>query len=325
VIEGAAQTQTWQNVKEDYNSNNLLESAINAIMQTKGDVFVFPFAAVFSFILLSCYIAYSMVNPSIMFIIGHEYNQNKMPLRCDKFVDHAYPVCKCCLPHGTKENMKHCCTDFCVAFMCRCKCSSMSCLLYTMAWLNTILSLAAFGLGFWILGTYPAFFGIESPVDIILTPVGLVFVLEIDNWVSDVAKQFYPESEMTELYQFKASHFKDKTFEERGQGIWSWMLTMLMVVALIMFIFLFKHVYHDLNEGASEVVGVAAITGFTLIFLMMILSILVGVILILTLYFRKGCGLAMPFEKDKWDDDDSIDTVNLQVKSSLEMTEINDS
>ena len=83
-----------------------------------------------------------------------------------------------------------------------------------MAWLNTLLSLGAYGLGFGILVGYPFYQGIESTIEIILTPIGLVFVLEIDNWVYEIAKQFYPEASMEELWIFKSSVFKNKPYVE---------------------------------------------------------------------------------------------------------------
>ena len=41
-------------------------------------VFVFPFTEILSFILLGFYIASSMINPIIFFIVAHEYNQVKL-------------------------------------------------------------------------------------------------------------------------------------------------------------------------------------------------------------------------------------------------------
>ena len=64
-----------------------------------------------------------------------------------------------------------------------------------MGWLNILLSTGAYVLGFVLLFVYPLYFGIGSPIDVILAPIGLVFVLEIDNWAYVIAKTFYPETE----------------------------------------------------------------------------------------------------------------------------------
>ena len=120
----------------------------------------------------------------------------------------------------------HCCCIYCrkmPSFDPLCaftkNCGSISCLLYWMAWLNTLLSGFAFSVGFYLLVSYPYFNGIDTISEIILTPIGLVFVLEIDNWVFEIAKQCYPETRMDELWTFKARLFKDNSYVERVSEI----------------------------------------------------------------------------------------------------------
>ena len=84
-----------------------------------------------------------------------------------------------------------------------------------MAWLNTILSLFAFSVGFCLLLTYPYYRGIDSSLEVILTPLGLVFVLEIDNWMYEIAKHCYPESTMDQLWTFRSAIFREKPYFER--------------------------------------------------------------------------------------------------------------
>ena len=84
-----------------------------------------------------------------------------------------------------------------------------------MAWLNTFLSMFAFILGFWILITYPWYRDIDESIEIILTPLSLVFVLEIDNWMFEIAKQCYPETRMDKLWTFKSSIFREKPYIQR--------------------------------------------------------------------------------------------------------------
>ena len=63
----------------------------------------------------------------------------------------------------------------------------------------------AFLLGFCVIVTYPYYFRLEAPIQIILTPIGLIFALEIDNWMFQTAKQCYPESRQDTLWRFAAS------------------------------------------------------------------------------------------------------------------------
>lgn len=81
-----------------------------------------------------------------------------------------------------------------------------------MAFYNLFLSVLAFLIGLIILIVYPIYFGIVSPIDVILTPIGLVFVLEMDNWLFQVSKHFYRESSMSVLWSFKSGQFEYYSF-----------------------------------------------------------------------------------------------------------------
>ena len=115
-------------------------------VDSKGNVIVFGFSVSMSFLFLMIYIVSSMSNPALMLTLADEYE----PISFRKNPTKAF--------------------------------SSIPGLLRIMAWANVSLSLGAGALGFVVLFAYPIYFGIESPIDIILTPIGLVFVLEMDNW-----------------------------------------------------------------------------------------------------------------------------------------------
>eukprot|EP01083_Nonionella_stella_P217052 779451_1 len=130
MIEEDASTQEY----DDQGSSD------NQWYETQNSI-LFALLSFSSWILLTTYILSSLANPfAFIAIANHRYwdpNPN-CPNRCD---------CNC-----------------------SCRCSSISCLLYSMAAANIILALAAYYTGFVILYTYPLFFGIESPVDIVLAP-----------------------------------------------------------------------------------------------------------------------------------------------------------
>ena len=112
-------------------------------------------------------------------------------------------------------------------------CNDLSCALRTIARLNTFLSMGAFVIGFVIIFSYPMVFGIDSPVDIILTPVGLVFILEVDNWIFEVAKQFYVKTENKDSWIISASSARYAAIEKRKKSIWNCVKLMILAMYVL--------------------------------------------------------------------------------------------
>ena len=174
--------------------------------------------------------------------------------------------CGCSKEKRGRKRFRH--SNFDAVLMCTKGCSTLSCLLYWMAWLNVLLSMGAFATGFVILFSYPFYFGIASPIEIILTPIGLVFILEIDNWMFDVAKYCYQETEIEELWTFTAVCFKDpKTsfidrISEVGIAI-GYIYFFLTVVCLI--VTAVKIVFFDAVPNTSELSIWAVILGYSTI------------------------------------------------------------
>ena len=92
------------------------------------------------------------------------------------FLSHCTNLLLCSHIACCSRRQKACCK-------CPCHSNSLGCMLRSMCCANVLLSFGAFCIGLMILFTYPFYFGSDSPIDIILTPIGLVFVLEIDNWM----------------------------------------------------------------------------------------------------------------------------------------------
>ena len=118
--------------------------------------------------------------------------------------------------------------------------------------------MSAFLLGFCVLVTYPYYFGIEAPVEIILTPIGLVFVLEIDNWMYDIAKQCYKETRMEQVWTFKASLFREKLYTERVSDVANAIGFLYYIGANIALVFTALHMYGS-AYSSSSIIGVSAV------------------------------------------------------------------
>ena len=71
LIEEDAVTQTWDGVKT-------FDDDFVALRATSGNILVFPFASVFSFLLLSVYILSSLSNPVVMFVVAHKLTKVKI-------------------------------------------------------------------------------------------------------------------------------------------------------------------------------------------------------------------------------------------------------
>ena len=145
--------------------------------------------------------------------------------------------------------------------MCTKGCSTLSCLLYWMAWLNVILSMGAFGIGFVVLFSYPYYFGIATPIEIILTPIGLVFVLEIDNWMFNVSKYCYPEAQMEELWSFKAICFRDPKaqFIQRVSNVGTAIGNVYYVWTFILIVGTGMNIYYDEVNTISGEMGLSIV------------------------------------------------------------------
>ena len=134
----------------------------------------------------------------------------------------------------------------------------MSCLLYIMAWLNTVLSMGTYGIGFVVLFSYPYYFGIENPIEIILTPIGLVFVLEIDNWMFQFLKLWYKECKIIHLWSFKASFFQNseivfkKTFGFAGVILVFFAVVTVICAGTVIFDTHLDHVNNEVSSGLSK-------------------------------------------------------------------------
>ena len=107
-------------------------------------------------------------------------------------------------------------------------CNELSCALRTMARFNIFLSMSAFLTGIVIIFTYPTVFGIDTSVDIILTPISLVFILEVDNWSFEVAKQFYPEAMNSWIITASGSDYD--LLVKRKKRVWTLMQKMAVCV-----------------------------------------------------------------------------------------------
>ena len=123
-----------------------------------------------------------------------------------------------------------------------------------MAIWNFLLSIGAYCLGFVVLFSYPFYFGVESPIDIILTPIGLVFVLEMDNWAYNVWKNFYPEAHMRHLWEFKLKSFQWKSYDYRNRSIWMRFLFVIGIFWLICGVTTFIKMEFDRNNETSNLV-----------------------------------------------------------------------
>ena len=148
--------------------------------------------------------------------------------------------------------------------------------------MNICLSLAAYATGFVILFSYPVYFGIGSPADIILTPIGLVFILEIDNWAYDIMRTFYSESNTDELWIFHKSEFKEGSFEILRRRIWIIGLILYLMVTILAVCGIYSYVNANHPDDG---LGTQAVTiGFFLLYASMTPLIAVFLVLFLCLF-----------------------------------------
>ena len=139
--------------------------------------------------------------------------------------------------------------------MCCQGCSSFSCLLYAMGWFNLLLATGAYTFGFILLFGYPVYFAIESPIDIIIAPIGLVFVLEIDNWTFNIAKTFYAETEEKELWEFKQEMFGKPTLSKRIKKMWENVMGFVLINLNVAFIVTVIYSIINLSDGTGVIVS----------------------------------------------------------------------
>eukprot|EP01083_Nonionella_stella_P096799 272174_1 len=171
MVEADASTQTYESLE---GKRLYINEELQDVSVFQEHSWLFACLSFSSWVLLTTYILSSLANPFAFIAIGNHDYWN--PTSC-----------------------------FCCVCNCSCRCSSIPCLLYGMAAANIILAVAAYYTGFVILYTYPLYFGIESPADIVLAPIGLVFILEIDNWAYEVVKMYYAEAAMDELLEWSFS------------------------------------------------------------------------------------------------------------------------
>ena len=132
-----------------------------------------------------------------------------------------------------------------------------------MASLNLFLSLSAFALGFVVLFAYPFYAGIDRPIDIILTPIALAFICEIDNWLFNVLRQCYQEAQMEKLWEFKGSFFTNPElpYYKSINVVWKFFIFLITLVAGICLVTTVLKVRDDTDDKTSGMVETAFIGG----------------------------------------------------------------
>eukprot|EP01084_Bolivina_argentea_P311235 538703_1 len=185
-----------------------------------GYMAVFGWASAFSYMLLSIYGFSSITNSITIFVISRRFDEDQ-----------------------TK------CFGGCRSYLC-----GIGGFLRVMSWANVFLTAFAFFIGLWILSFYTFYFGIQNVNDIMLTPIGIVFILELDDWAFVGVRNWYEEANDDDQFALKACEFETNQFRMRMTAVaMGWFILGFVLGACQWYIFSEK-----LREGASKSVLNAA-------------------------------------------------------------------